>query len=374
MKTMIINARVLMHAQRCVKEEAVLIEDGTILDIASECELPHAEQVIDAEGLYLALGLLDTHTHGIGGFDFNTCTAQAIEEIIALEHAEGVTGFLASLVVENHAMTMERLHLLDSQVTDSLLGIHLEGPFLNPKQKAVMKEEFLRLPDIEEFRQFLRVSSHVSSMTIAPELPDAQRLIKEGTRQGIVMNIGHSMADAQQVMQAQRNGAKGITHLYNAMSQHEHRNPGVVTGALLSDLMCELIVDGFHVHPDVVHATYRALGDDRIILISDANPYKAVADGEYPFSGKNIVIQDGKATVKETGRIAGSTLAMNTALRNMCRYTGCSVESAVRMAAYNPARLYGWKKGSIEPGYDADLMLMDDAFHIHRVWQRKYFM
>ena len=374
MKTMIINARVLMHAQRCVKEEAVLIEDGTILDIASECELPHAEQVIDAEGLYLAPGLLDTHTHEIGGFDFNTCTAQAIEEIIALEHAEGVTGFLASLVVENHAMTMERLQLLDSQVTDSLLGIHLEGPFLNPKQKAVMKEEFLRLPDIEEFRQFLRVSSHVSSMTIAPELPDAQRLIKEGTRQGIVMNIGHSMADAQQVMQAQRNGAKGITHLYNAMSQHEHRNPGVVTGALLSDLMCELIVDGFHVHPDVVHATYRALGDDRIILISDANPYKAVADGEYPFSGKNIVIQDGKATVKETGRIAGSTLAMNTALRNMCRYTGCSVESAVRMAAYNPARLYGWKKGSIEPGYDADLMLMDDAFHIHRVWQRKYFM
>ena len=374
MKTMIINARVLMHAQRCVKEEAVLIEDGTILDIASECELPHAEQVIDAEGLYLAPGLLDTHTHGIGGFDFNTCTAQAIEEIIALEHAEGVTGFLASLVVENHAMTMERLQLLDSQVTDSLLGIHLEGPFLNPKQKAVMKEEFLRLPNIEEFRQFLRVSSHVSSMTIAPELPDAQRLIKEGTRQGIVMNIGHSMADAQQVMQAQRNGAKGITHLYNAMSQHEHRNPGVVTGALLSDLMCELIVDGFHVHPDVVHATYRALGDDRIILISDANPYKAVADGEYPFSGKNIVIQDGTATVKETGRIAGSTLAMNTALRNMCRYTGCSVESAVRMAAYNPARLYGWKKGSIEPGYDADLMLMDDAFHIHRVWQRKYFM
>ena len=374
MKTMIRNARVLVHAQRCVKEEAVLIEDGTILDIASECELPHAEQVIDAEGLYLAPGLLDTHTHGIGGFDFNTCPAQAMEEIIALEHAEGVTGFLASLVVENHATTMERLRLLDPLVKDSFLGIHLEGPYLNPKQKAVMKEEFLRLPDCEEFRQFLSASGHISSMTIAPELPDAQRMIKEGTRQGIVMNIGHSMANAQQVKQAQSNGAKGITHLYNAMSQHEHRNPGVVTGALLSNLMCELIVDGFHVHPDVVEATYHALGDDRIILISDANPYKAVADGEYPFSGKNMGIQDGKATVKETGRIAGSTLAMNTALRNICRYTGCSVESAVRMAAYNPAKLYGWKKGSIEPGYDADLILLDDAFQIHRVWQRTYFM
>ena len=300
---------------------------------------------------------------------------EGVTELVTAAKKKGLRLAIATSATRKKPQVhLERLQLLDSQVTDSLLGIHLEGPFLNPKQKAVMKEEFLRLPDIEEFRQFLRVSSHVSSMTIAPELPDAQRLIKEGTRQGIVMNIGHSMADAQQVMQAQRNGAKGITHLYNAMSQHEHRNPGVVTGALLSDLMCELIVDGFHVHPDVVHATYRALGDDRIILISDANPYKAVADGEYPFSGKNIVIQDGKATVKETGRIAGSTLAMNTALRNMCRYTGCSVESAVRMAAYNPARLYGWKKGSIEPGYDADLMLMDDAFHIHRVWQRKYFM
>jgi len=300
---------------------------------------------------------------------------EGVTELVTAAKKKGLRLAIATSATRKKPQVhLERLQLLDSQVTDSLLGIHLEGPFLNPKQKAVMKEEFLRLPNIEEFRQFLRVSSHVSSMTIAPELPDAQRLIKEGTRQGIVMNIGHSMADAQQVMQAQRNGAKGITHLYNAMSQHEHRNPGVVTGALLSDLMCELIVDGFHVHPDVVHATYRALGDDRIILISDANPYKAVADGEYPFSGKNIVIQDGKATVKETGRIAGSTLAMNTALRNMCRYTGCSVESAVRMAAYNPARLYGWKKGSIEPGYDADLMLMDDAFHIHRVWQRKYFM
>lgn len=123
----------------------------------------------------------------------------------------------------------------------------------------------------------------------------------------------------------------------------------------------------------VVHATYRALGDDRIILISDANPYKAVADGEYPFSGKDIIIQNGKATVKETGRIAGSTLAMNTALRNMCTFTGCSMESAVRMAAYNPAKLYGWKKGSIEPGYDADLILMDENFCIKQVWQKACF-
>lgn len=374
MKTIIRNARVIINAQRCVKDAAVLIEDGRIACIAAEADLPIADRIIEGEGLYLAPGLLDTHTHGIGGFDFNTCTAEAMDEIIALEHAEGVTGFLSSLVVENHEMTMERLRILDPLVKGAYLGIHLEGPYLNPKQKAVMKEEFLRMPDYEEFREFLRVSSHITSMTIAPELPAALDLIAKAAEQGIVMNIGHSIANAQQVLQAQESGAKGITHLYNAMSQHEHRNPGVVTGAFISKLMCELIADGFHVHPDVVQASYQAIGDDRIILISDANPYKAVPDGEYPFSGKDIVIQDGKATVKETGRIAGSTLAMNAALRNMCKYTGCSVESAVRMASYNPARLYGWKKGSIERGYDADLILMDDDFQIHEVWQKHDFM
>ncbi|MCR0327347.1 N-acetylglucosamine-6-phosphate deacetylase [[Clostridium] innocuum] len=373
MKTKIINARVILNAKRQICERTVIISDGCIERICDESESSVCDRVIDAGGLYLSPGLLDTHTHGIGGLDFNTCAAEDMEEIIRLEQAEGVTGFLSSLVVENHEATMERLHVLDSLVKEPFLGIHLEGPYLNRKQKAVMKEEYLRLPDFEEFSQFLKASSHIVSMTIACELLHAEQLIAEGAEKGIVMNIGHSMADAKQVLQAQNAGAKGITHLYNAMSQHEHRNPGVVTGAMISTLMCELIADEFHVHPDVVHATYRALGDDRIVLISDANPYKAVADGEYPFSGKDIIIQNGKATVKETGRIAGSTLAMNTALRNMCTFTGCSMESAVRMASYNPAKLYGWKKGSIEPGYDADLILMDENFCIKQVWQKACF-
>ena len=373
MKTKIINARVILNTERQICERTVIISDGCIERICDESESSVCDRVIDACGLYLSPGLLDTHTHGIGGFDFNNCTAEDMKEIIRLEQAEGVTGFLSSLVVENHETTMERLHILDSLVKEPFLGIHLEGPYLNRKQKAVMKEEYLRLPDFEEFSQFLKVSSHIASMTIACELLHAEQLIAKGAEKGIVMNIGHSMADAKQVLQAQNAGAKGITHLYNAMSQHEHRNPGVVTGAMISTLMCELIADGFHVHPDVVHATYRALGDDRIVLISDANPYKAVANGEYPFSGKDIIIQNGKATVKETGRIAGSTLAMNTALRNMCTFTGCSMESAVRMAAYNPAKLYGWKKGSIEPGYDADLILMDENFCIKQVWQKACF-
>lgn len=374
MKTIIKNAKVICSDRRMISDEAVLIEDGRIAKIAYEEDLPKAERCIDAGGLYLSPGLLDTHTHGIGGHDFNTCSANDMEDIIQLEHQEGVTGFLASLVVEDHETIMNRLQLLNPLVAGSFLGIHLEGPYLNPQQKAVMKEEHLRAPDQREFLDYCNKASHLCSMTIAPELEGALALIAEGTKRGIVMNIGHSMANAQQVLQAQNAGAKGITHMYNAMSQHAHRNPGVVTGAFVSDVMCELIADGFHVHRDVVHATYRTLRDDRLVLISDANPFKAVKPGEYPFSGKTVMVEADIATVKETGRIAGSVLAMNRAVKNMCSFCGCGIESAIRMATYNPARLYGWKKGSIEAGYDADLILLDDDFQVHALWMKEEFM
>lgn len=154
MKTKIINARVILNTERQICERTVIISDGCIERICDESESSVCDRVIDACGLYLSPGLLDTHTHGIGGFDFNTCTAEDMKEIIRLEQAEGVTGFLSSLVVENHETTMERLHILDSLVKEPFLGIHLEGPYLNRKQKAVMKEEYLRLPDFEEFSQF----------------------------------------------------------------------------------------------------------------------------------------------------------------------------------------------------------------------------
>lgn len=373
-RTIITNGKVIINKKKMISNEAILIEDGIIKAIGDKENLPKADHIIDAEGCYICPGMLDTHTHGIGGYDFNKCDVSDLETIMKMERAEGVTGFLASLVVENHDTTLALLKKLDYVVSSSFLGIHLEGPFLNKEQKAVMKEEYLRSPDKKEFQEFIKVSSHICSMSIAPELEKAIEVIKSGTKQGIVMNIGHSNATAQQVLEAEKAGAKGITHLYNAMSQHEHRNPGVVSGAFISNLMCELIVDGFHIHPDVVNGTYRSIGSDRIVLITDANPYKGLDDGEYVFSGKNIVIDQGKATVKETGRIAGSTLSMRKAVENFCTYTGCTLEEAFRMASYNPGQMYSWKKGSIEVGYDADLLLMDDEFQIHKVWTKEDFI
>lgn len=209
-------------------------------------------------------------------------------------------------------------------------------------------------------------------MTIAPELANALELITYASESGIVVNVGHSNANSEDVLKAEKAGAKGITHLYNAMSQHEHRNPGVVTGAVLSNLYCELICDGFHVHEDVVRATYKMIGKERLILISDANPCKGLSDGEYRFSGKNVVIEKGRATVKETGRIAGGTLKIPQACRNMMKWCHASIVDCIQMCAMNPARLYGLNKGYIKAGYDGDILIIDEEFNpIHLLSEDK---
>ena len=369
MKTIIYNVR-LLDTNKDIKQGTIVIEHGIIQDIIEENGA--YPEGVDGKGQIVVPALLDTHTHGIGGHDFNICSLNDMDEVSTLEEKEGVGGYLASLVVERHEDILNILDRLKACKSDGFLGIHLEGPYLNKKMKAVMKEAFLRDPNIQEFKTYCE-RGNIVSMTFAPELEGSEELINYANQQGIVMNIGHSDASAQQVLHAQSLGAKGITHLYNAMSQHVHREPGVVTGAILSNLMCELIVDGFHIHPDIIKATYQMIGRDHLILISDANPCKGLKDGEYPFSGKQIRIQDGKAVVIETGRIAGSTLTMIQACKNMMAYTGCSLQDVICMSSYNPAQVYGWKRGRLEKGYCGDILLINEQFDIqasflHGTW------
>lgn len=319
---------------------------------------------MDARGNYIIPGLIDTHTHGAMGHDFNTCTMKDVKVVSDALLKEGVTGFMASITCETYEEMLRILQQYNTYDIPNLIGVHIEGPFLNKNNKGVMKEECLQAPSITKLDAFLLQCHKIKSMTIAPELPGALELITYGNNKGIVMNIGHTSATASEVVLAEQYGAKGITHLYNAMNQHLHRNPGAVTGAFISDLQCELIVDGFHIHPDVIHATYKAIGKDRIILISDSNPCKGLPDGLYPFSGKEVEIIDGKARVKETGRIAGSTLPLNVACGNMMEYTGCSNEEALYMASTNPAKLYCLHKGKIEVGYDGDIVVVNHDFDV----------
>ncbi len=364
MRILIQNGTIIIDGKKRIHHGAVLIEDHHIIGVYhGEC-YEHADRIIDAKGHYIVPGLIDTHTHGIMGYDFNTCDMKDIQCVSDAHLKEGVTCFMASLTCEQHPDTLKLLDNYEKCDASNLLGIHLEGPFLSKEYKAVMKEECLQEPSKEKFDDFLNHSTKIKSMTIAPELESALDLITYGNNNNIVMNIGHTGASAKQVLQAQQYGAKGITHLYNAMAQHLHRDPGVVTGAILSDLMCELIVDGFHVHQDVVKATYQMIGKERIILITDANPCKGLPDGSYAFSGKNVEIIDGKARVKETGRIAGSTLTLNQACYHMMEWCGCSIDDVILMASVNPAKQYHLNKGKIAVGYDGDVLIVDDQMNV----------
>lgn len=374
MRTCIGNGKIFVNKDLTLPKGYVLIEDGTITYCGQEKPKCSFDKYIDALGNNICPALIDTHTHGIGGYDFNTCSLENFEEIEKLEYKEGVGSLFCSLVPETHERLIELLKMYDTCKSSLLGGIHLEGPFLNLSKKAVMKEEMLQSPHYDHFKEYINRTTKLKSMTYACELDTNHQLLQQGIEAGIIMNIGHSDATCQQVLEAEKHGAKGVTHLYNAMSQHEHRNPGVVTGAFVSDgLICELIADGFHVHPDVIKATYKVLGKDRIILVSDANPFKSAKEGDYIFSGKNIHVTKDKALVKETGRIAGSTLKMNVACQNMMKYCHCSISDVLNMAAFLPGNYYELNRGSLEKGKIGDIIIINDSFDILSIYKDETF-
>lgn len=367
MKLLIKNGVIIIDGIKRIDNGAVLVDGDRIVGVYKDYSHVIYDEVIDAMGNYIIPGLIETHTHGIMGYDFNNCSINELKMIEEASLKEGTTAFMASLTCESYEDTLNLLEQYEQANISNMIGVHMEGPFLNVNNKGVMKEEYIQVPDIHKFNEYLKHCHKIKAMTIAPDVDGALDLITYGNNMGITMNIGHTSANASQVLEAQQYGAKGITHLYNAMSQHLHRDPGVVTGAIISDLMCELIVDGFHIHEDVIKATYNAIGKERIVLITDSNPCKGLPDGEYSFSGKNVEIIEGKARVKETGRIAGSTLGMNEACYNMMKYCGCSIDDAVLMASYNPAQLYNLNKGQLTVGYDSDILVVNEKFEIINV-------
>ncbi|MBQ1299747.1 MAG: N-acetylglucosamine-6-phosphate deacetylase [Erysipelotrichaceae bacterium] len=328
-----------------------------------------ADELIDGLGYDLLPGYIDVHVHGGYGYDFLEEPEKCLEAFSENALREGCTAYLASLVCASQEKLINAMRKYTDlkQQGARCLGIHMEGPFINPEQKAVMDPENIRLPDPEEFRAMISASNgNIRTMTIAPEMNGAMELIEYGTKNGVNMMLGHSNATSQQAIKAQEIGAFGITHLYNAMSQHSHRDPGLVTAALLDDsLVCELICDGFHVAPDVIRATIRHIGK-RIALITDASLMRGLPDGDYVFSTYEVHKEGIKAQVKTTGRIAGSVVGMDDVCRNVCEFTDCSLNDIVRMASVNPAMIAGCQssKGRLKKGYDADMILLDENMNV----------
>ena len=370
MKKAIFNVDIYPDDQHFIPNGCIVFENGKIVSVGDGSLLNQADEIIDGKGSVLLPGFIDVHVHGGYGYDFLTDGQKAVEVFSCRTVSSGCTSYLASFVSDHQDRLIEAM----KQYADipryygaECLGIHMEGPYLSVKRKAVMKPETLRDPSIAEFRQMIEASgNHIVQMTVAPELPGALELIEYGNSQGITMMLGHSEADAQTAQKAIEKGARGLTHMYNAMGQHEHRQPGLVTAGLLCDeLICELITDGFHIHPDVLKTTYKLM-KERIAIITDSSLVRGLPDGDYFFSGHQVRKEGIRTWALETGAIAGSVIDMHDGIAVFRQLTGASFNEIVRMACMNPALIARCqhRKGQLNSGYDADMVLTDEQLNI----------
>ncbi len=368
MPTLIENVHLVPDGKHAFKG-SLLCENGKIIQLSPEKILLSNEksvQRIDGHGAWLLPGLIDLHLHGSYGADFIRQPQVSINTVAAGLIQEGTTSFLASLTVVSHPELCDLLHQYSfcrsPEKTAHFLGVHSEGPYLSKEYKALMDERWLRDPCESEFREMMEAANGcLKMMTVAPERKGMKQLIPALKQAKVTVMLGHTACTCKEALDALSQGAQGFTHLYNAMSQHSHRDPGAVTAAFLHpDAMAELIVDGFHSHPDIVRATMKILGPRRLILITDAMLGKGMPDGDYCFSNLNCRKRGNTVQVIETGRIAGSAITQLDALRNLRQFTGCSFNDLVQMACVNPAKLiHADQKGSLAPGKDADMILVD---------------
>lgn len=363
----IVNADIITN-DNILKDHTVLF-DKSILKISKNCDVDRSalEEVINAENKYLSPGFIDIHFHGCLGNDTMDDNDNSILNISKDIASTGVTAFLpTTMTMEFSAIekTVNRIKaLMNNEQGASILGFHLEGPFISMSYKGAQDGRYIMKPDFNSIEGFTDVMKLV---TIAPEEDGSDEFIESCVKRGIVVSIGHTKASYQQAMNAIQRGASHITHTFNAMTPLHHRNPGVVGAAMDSCVSCELIADNIHVNPAVQRILLKVKGIDRIILVTDAMKACLLKDGEYDLGGQKVFVKGGEPRLPK-GNLAGSVLTLNKALKNFIGNTGLSLVDAVKTMTENPARLLriNNRKGSIELGKDADFTLFDEDFNIY---------
>jgi len=320
---------------------------------------------IDLAGHALAPGLIDLHAHGALGMDTMDATPEALRAIAAFYAGHGVTGFLPTTVTAPHADVLAALRNVARAMREgtrgaTVLGAHVEGPWLDASRLGAQDGRYVRAPSLDELRDMLETGV-VRLLTLAPELPGMSAVVDSALERGVVLAAGHTRATWEEMVAAAERGVRHVTHLFNGMEPLHHRQPGVVGAALtLSAVTCQLIADNIHVHPAVLNLAWRAKGTDGIALVTDAMRGAGMPDGIYTLGGLEVHVQNGVARLP-AGNLAGSTLTMERAVVNMMAATGLPLVEALRMATVVPARVLGLggHKGCLAPGYDADLVVLD---------------
>jgi len=369
----LVNARVLAD-EGFVEGRAVLVDAGRIVATprADDPRVARAERH-DLKGAYLMPGFIDCQVNGGGGVLFNDQpTLEGIRAIGAAHRRFGTTGFLPTLISDDLAVIVRAMAAVRAAIeaqVPGVLGIHIEGPFINERKKGTHDASKFRGLDAEGIALLSSLGVGRTLVTLAPETT-TPAMIRRLADAGVVISAGHTDATYEQTSESFRHGVMGVTHLFNAMSPMNHRHPGVVGAALLDpDCWCGLIVDGRHVHPAALLVALNCKRPDRFMLVTDAMPSVGAAQGAFVLQGKRITVKDG-VCVDESGVISGSALDMASAVRNCVRLLGLPLEQAARMASTYPAEFIGMggELGRIAPGYRATFVAADEDVNVLGTW------
>lgn len=368
MSTVITAARLLTPLDS-IESPVMVVDDARITALHSRggADIP-AGRRLDFPGLILAPGFIDIHIHGGAGRDAMEADESALAQIERQLVQHGVTAYLPTTVTASHDRILKALEGLGKSIAAprrsparaAPLGIHLEGPFISHEKRGVHPPEDLIPPSPQALESFWQASSGtIRMMTIAPELPGAAETIRYARTLGVHSSLGHSNATYEEAARGISAGADHATHTFNAMRALDHRDPGIL-GAVLENngLTADIIADGIHVHPSMLSLFLRAKGADQAILITDAISATGMPDGIYKLGGFEVQVSNGRC--ERQGRLAGSVLTLDRAIRNVMTFAGWQLQQAVRLATLNPARLLGIsdQRGLIAPGRWADLVVL----------------
>jgi N-acetylglucosamine-6-phosphate deacetylase len=356
-------------------EGSLLLEGGFILDVSPDGSLlDEAEEVHDYGDSLLVPGFVDLQVNGAFGVDVAS-EPRRLPELSESLPATGTTAYLPTVISSPEYLYDEALPELATAAKGpntgaEVLGVHLEDPFVSLEKRAAHAAAHVVPPDPDFLLRLLELGP-VRMLTVAPELDGADDLMSLAATRGVVVSAGHSGASFEAAYETFDRRAAGVTHLFNAMSPLHHREPGIVGAAFAHPrVVCGLICDGLHVHPEMISLAFRMLGPDRIYLATDATAATGMGPGEYPLATRRVYLDANMARLG-SGALAGSLLTMGEAFQNVLAFTGCTIAEAVRMASTTPARLVGEgrRKGRLASGHDADLTILGPDLSVEAVWK-----